>query len=110
MGGSDLFSGTLDIVILRAVSADPLHGYEIGRRLREGSRGVLEVEEGALYPALHRLEGQGFLKSSWGRSETGRRAKFYRQTAAGRRHLEASAHRWRELAGAVEALLGESGR
>jgi len=108
MGGSDLFSGTLDILILRAVRMDPLHGYEIGRRLREGSRGVLDVEEGALYPALHRLEGQGFLKSSWGRSETGRRAKFYRQTPAGRRHLDASTLKWRELASAVEALLSES--
>lgn len=70
---------------------------------------MLDVEEGALYPALHRLEGQGYLKSSWGKSETGRRAKFYRQTASGRRHLERSARRWRELAGAVEAVLGESG-
>jgi PadR family transcriptional regulator PadR len=109
VGGSDLFTGTLDILILRAVSAEPLHGYGIGRRLREGSGGVLDVEEGALYPALHRLEGQGHLKASWGRSETGRRAKFYRPTADGRRYLERSVQRWRDLAGAVEAVLGESG-
>ena len=109
LGGSDLFTGTLDILILRAVSGGPLHGYAIGRRLREGSGGVLDVEEGALYPALHRLEGQGYLKSSWGKSETGRRAKFYELTPAGGRYLECSALRWRELAGAVEAVLGESG-
>jgi PadR family transcriptional regulator PadR len=109
MGGSDLFTGTLDILILRALSADPLHGYAIGRLLRDDSNGVLDVEEGALYPALHRLEGQGFLKSSWGKSETGRRAKFYRQTPAGRRYLEQSAQRWRKLAGAVGAVLGETG-
>jgi len=109
VGGSDLFTGTLDILILRAVSAGPLHGYAIGRTLREGSAGVLDVEEGALYPALHRLEGQGCLKASWGKSETGRRAKFYRLTADGRRHLDRSAEHWRRLAGAVEAVLGETG-
>jgi len=107
MGGSDLFSGTLDILILRAVAGAPLHGYAIGRNLREGSDGVLSVEEGALYPALHRLEGQGLLQSSWGPTETGRRAKFYRLTAAGARHLEKRVIRWRELAGAVDALLAE---
>ena len=109
MGGSDLFTGTLDVLILRAVSRTPMHGYAIGRLLREGSAGVLDVEEGALYPALHRLEGQEYLEASWGKSETGRRAKFYRLTSAGRRHLADSAQRWRELAGAVEALLGEAG-
>jgi transcriptional regulator len=109
VGGSDLFTGTLDILILRAVSAGPLHGYAIGRALREGSAGVLDVEEGALYPALHRLEGQGWLRASWGKSDTGRRAKFYRLTADGRRQLERSAAHWRRLAGAVEAVLGETG-
>ena len=109
MGGSDLFTGTLDILVLRAVSVEPLHGYAIGRHLRESSAGVLDVEEGALYPALHRLEGQGLLKASWGRSETGRRAKFYRITPEGRRHLERSAERWRRFSGAVDAILGQSG-
>jgi len=107
MGGSDLFTGTLDILVLRAVSGEPLHGYAIGRRLRESSAGVLDVEEGALYPALHRLEGQKLLAASWGRSETGRRAKFYRITPAGRRHLDRSADRWRRFAGAVAAILEE---
>lgn len=107
MGGSDLFTGTLDILILRAVAAAPLHGYAIGRKLRDRSDGVLDVEEGALYPALHRLEGQGLLESSWGPTDTGRRAKFYRLTRAGARHLEKRIRRWRELSGAVDALLGE---
>lgn len=109
MGGSDLFTGTLDILVLRAVSGEPLHGYAIGRLLRESSAGVLDVEEGALYPALHRLEGQKLLAASWGRSETGRRAKFYRITPAGRRHLASSADRWRRFAGAVDAILEDGG-
>jgi transcriptional regulator len=107
MGGSDLFTGTLDILILRAVAAAPLHGYAIGRKLRERSDGILSVEEGALYPALHRLEGQGLLSSSWRPTDTGRRAKFYRLTPAGARHLDKRVRRWRELAGAVDALLAE---
>ena len=107
MGGSDLFSGTLDILVLRAVEGGPLHGYAIGRTLRDRSDGVLAVEEGALYPALHRLEGQGLLASSWGPTDTGRRAKFYRLTKAGARHLEKRVRRWRELSGAVDALLTE---
>lgn len=107
MGGSDLFTGTLDILILRAVSAAPLHGYAIGRKLRDRSEGILTVEEGALYPALHRLEGQGLLDASWGPTDTGRRAKFYRLTKAGARHLDTRIKRWRELSGAVDALLGE---
>jgi len=107
MGGSDLFTGTLDILILQAVAASPLHGYAIGRKLRDRSEGILDVEEGALYPALHRLEGQGLLESSWGPTDTGRRAKFYRLTRSGARHLEKRVQRWRELSGAVDALLGE---
>ena len=107
MGGSDLFTGTLDILILRAVAPGPLHGYAIGRKLRDRSEGVLSVEEGALYPALHRLEGQGLLDASWGPTDTGRRAKFYRLTRTGARHLEQRIERWRELSGAVDALLAE---
>ena len=107
MGGSDLFTGTLDVLILRAVEAGPLHGYAIGKRLRDGSAGVLAVEEGALYPALHRLEGQGLLEAAWGPTDTGRRAKFYSLTRSGARHLEKRIARWRELSGAVDALLAE---
>lgn len=109
MAGSDLFTGTLDILILRTVAASPLHGYAIGKALREGSEGVLSVEEGALYPALHRLEGRSLLEAEWGRTETGRRARFYRITEAGRSHLEAESARWAEYSGAVTALLGDGG-
>lgn len=105
MSGSDLFTGTLDILILRMLAHAPLHGYAIGRAIREGSEGVLSVEEGALYPALHRLEGRGLLEAEWGRTDTGRRAKFYRVTEVGAEHLAAEAVRWAEFSGAVTAIL-----
>jgi transcriptional regulator len=107
MSGSDLFTGTLDILILRTLRAGPFHGYAIGKAIRERSAGVLDVEEGALYPALHRLEGRGLLEAEWGRTETGRRAKFYRVTRAGLAHLEAEALRWTEYSGAVASILGD---
>lgn len=105
MSGSNLFTGTLDLLILRTVHAAPLHGYAIGKTLRDGSEGVLTVEEGALYPALHRLEGRGLLDAEWGRTDTGRRAKFYRVTVAGAEHLALEAARWAEYSGAVAAIL-----
>ncbi|GMV04136.1 MAG: PadR family transcriptional regulator [Gemmatimonadota bacterium] len=105
MSGSDLFTGTLDLLILRTVRGEPLHGYAIGKALRDGSGGVLAVEEGALYPALHRLERRGLLESAWGQTETGRRAKFYRATGAGRDHLRAESARWTEFSGAVAVIL-----
>ena len=107
MSGSDLFTGTLDLLVLRAVEPSPLHGYAIGRWIRERSSGVLDVEEGALYPALHRLERKGLLEGSWGRTETGRRAKFYRLTAEGARQLGDESRRWSAFSSAVEAVLGE---
>lgn len=106
MSGSDLFTGTLDLLVLRTVRAEPLHGYGIGRVLRDDSDGVLSVEEGALYPALHRLEKRGLLESAWGRTDTGRRAKFYRITAAGEEHLEAEIRRWASFSDAVGSVLG----
>lgn len=106
MSGSDLFTGTLDILVLRTLESTPLHGYAIGRSLREGSEGVLAVEEGALYPALHRLEDRGLLEAEWGKTDTGRRAKFYRLTADGHEHLEAESERWAEFSMAVSAILG----
>lgn len=108
MSGSDLFTGTLDILILRTLQVAPLHGYAIGRAIREGSEGVLSVEEGALYPALHRLEGKGLLEAEWGRTDTGRRAKFYRLTVEGERHLRAETERWAEFSVAVSSILGEA--
>jgi PadR family transcriptional regulator len=110
MSGSDLFTGTLDILVLRTLLAEPLHGYAIGKAIRERSEGVLAVEEGALYPALHRLEGKGLLEAVWGRTETGRRARFYRMTDTGRAHLDAESARWTEYSGAVAAILQEGGR
>jgi transcriptional regulator len=106
MSGSDLFTGTLDLLVLRTVRASPLHGYAIGKAIRDGSAGVLSVEEGALYPALHRLEGRGLLESAWGKTDTGRRAKFYRVTAGGEAHLEGETARWAEFSGAVASILG----
>ncbi len=105
MSGSDLFTGTLDILILKILKTDALHGYGIGRWIRENSNGVLNVEEGALYPALHRLERRGFLEAEWGRTDTGRRAKFYCLTKGGRRALEDESARWSEYSGAVSAIL-----
>ncbi len=109
MSGSDLFTGTLDILILRTLQADALHGYAIGRAIRDHSAGVLSVEEGALYPALHRLQRKGLLEAEWGRTETGRRAKFYRLTAEGSAHLAQETARWAEFSGAVSAILGPRG-
>jgi len=106
MSGSDLFTGTLNILILRTLREEPLHGYLIGRRIRDTSRGALDVEEGALYPALHRLERRGFLSSEWGKTNTNRRAKFYSLTKAGTEHLEAESARWHDFSEAVQAVLG----
>lgn len=110
MSGSDLFTGTLDLLILRVLRERPLHGYAVGKQLRETSDGVLDVEEGALYPALHRLERKGWLCSEWGRTETNRRAKFYRLTPEGRQQLEAETERWSDFSQAVQAVLGGLGR
>lgn len=105
MAGSNLFVGTLDLLILRAVRQQALHGYAIGAWIRGRTEGVLDVAEGALYPALHRLEGKGLLEASWGQSETGRQAKFYSPTKAGRAELATESARWHEHSRAVAAVL-----
>ena len=110
MAGSDLFVGTLDVLILKAVSWGPTHGYAIGRWIRQTTNDVLQVQEGALYPALHRLQRKGWLEEEWGVSETGREAKYYRLTTAGRRQLRAEAARWREHAEAVSLALAAAAR
>ena len=102
---SDLPQGTLDLLILKAVAADPLHGYAIAQRLEQVSRGVVQVPEGSLYPALHRLEKRGFLAAAWRKTETGREAKFYRLTRKGRTQLEADAASWQRLTEAVDLIL-----
>src|SRR3954466_4870972 len=97
----EMLPGTLDMLILKSLNRGELHGYAIAQFIHESSRDVLKVEEGALYPALHRLEVRGFVKSEWGTSDNNRRAKFYRLTAAGRRQLEAEAASWDRIAAAV---------
>ena len=97
--------GTLDMLILKALSKEPRHGYAIAQYVHDGSRDVLRVEEGALYPALHRLELRGFVQSEWGISENNRRAKFYRLTADGRRELEREATEWNRVAAAVTRIM-----
>jgi PadR family transcriptional regulator, regulatory protein PadR len=106
MAGSDLFTGTLDILILKAVSWGPRHGYGIGRWIRETTSEDVVVQEGALYPALHRLERKGLLAEQWGVSETGRQAKYYSLTPAGRAHLRAESKRWLRFTTAVSRALG----
>ncbi|HUR35036.1 MAG TPA: PadR family transcriptional regulator [Vicinamibacterales bacterium] len=102
---SDLLQGTLDLLILQVVSLGPLHGYAIAQRLQQMSQDVLQVQQGSLYPALHRLEARGWLKAEWKASETGRDAKFYVLTRAGRRQLEDERANWNRLAAAIGLVL-----
>lgn len=102
---AQILPGTLDLLILKAVSLGPLHGYGILLRIGQISGGALLVEQGALYPALFRLVKQGLLKASWGTSENNRRAKFYELTAAGRKRLREEADGWKRLAAAIGAAL-----
>jgi len=97
----ELLPGTLDMLILKTLSGGSMHGYAIARSIQQASRDVLRVEEGALYPALHRLEVRGLLRSEWGASDNNRRAKYYRLTALGRRELDAEAEYWGRVASAV---------
>ena len=97
--------GTLDMLVLKTLSRGTMHGYSIAQFIQQASSDVLKVEEGALYPALHRLEVRGFLKSEWGSSDNNRRAKFYRLTASGRRALEDEADDWTRLANAVTRVM-----
>jgi transcriptional regulator len=103
----DLFTGTLELLILRTLADNLVHGYGIARRIRDRTDGVLDVEQGALYPALHRLNRRGFLKGEWGETETGRKARFYSLTEKGRAALETETARWDEHAKAVYAVLGQ---
>jgi transcriptional regulator len=102
---SDLFVGTLDILVLKAVSWGPRHGYAIGRWIRETTADALTVQEGALYPALHRLEKRGLLAEEWRVTDTGREAKFYALTPAGRTQLRAELERWTRFSQAVTTAL-----
>ena len=101
----EMLPGTLDMLVLKTLSRGALHGYAIAEFIERTSEDVLRVEEGALYPALHRLEKRGLLESQWGQTETGRRAKFYRLTPAGRRQLAVETEAWRRFAGAVALIM-----
>jgi transcriptional regulator len=105
MAGSDIYTGTLDVLVLKALTKGPLHGYAIGLWIRRTSAEVLSVQEGVLYPALHRLEKRGWVTAKWGTTETNRRAKFYRLTGRGRTHLEAEVARLTEHSEAVLSVL-----
>lgn len=94
MAALDLLQGTLDLLVLRTLSWGPMHGYSVARLIRERSEGAFLIEEGALYPALHRLERQGWIESEWGLSENNRKAKFYRLTRAGRKRVADAAKEW----------------
>jgi len=104
----ELLPGTLDMLILKTLSRGPLHGYGIAQFIQRASDDVLKVEEGALYPALHRLEVRGWLLSTWGTSENTRRAKFYRLSTLGRRELDVEAGYWRRVASAVTQIMETS--
>ena len=101
----ELLQGTLDLLILRTLTREPMHGWAVSHRIQEISRDTLKVNQGSLYPALHRLEDEGLVKAEWGVSELGRRAKFYELTAAGRRQLARETDTWRKFADAVQLIL-----
>lgn len=101
----DLPQGTLDLLILKALSLEAMHGWGISERIHQVSRETLQIPQGSLYPALHRLERRGWISASWGASDNNRRAKYYALTRAGRRRLEAEAHDWDRLTTAVALVL-----
>jgi transcriptional regulator len=101
----DLLQGTLDLLILRTLQAAPLHGWAIAERIEQISQDVLQVNQGSLYPALHRLEHRGWISAEWGVSDLGRRARFYHLTAAGRRQLDTESADWERLSAAIDRVL-----
>ena len=102
---TDLLQGTLDMLVLKTLASGPTHGWDIAQRIQQISRDVLVVNQGSLYPALHRLEAQGWIASEWGVSDNNRRAKFYKLTAAGRRQLAEETESWERFSGAIERIL-----
>jgi len=103
----DVLQGTLDMLVLRTLVMGPAHGHTIAQVIERTSENALDIEQGSLYPALHRLEDRGLLSSEWGVSENNRKAKFYRLTAKGRKELVAAAGRWRQMTRAIGLILGE---
>jgi PadR family transcriptional regulator len=105
---SDLIQGTLDLLILKTLAVEPRHGWAIGKRIQQMSRDVLQITQGSLYPALHRLEQQGWIKGQSGQTATGREAKFYALTAAGRKQLAKELEDWDRLSGAIQLVVREA--
>jgi PadR family transcriptional regulator PadR len=101
----DLLPGTLDLLILRTLQTEPMHGWAISERIQQISQEVLQVNQGSLYPALHRLEHQGWIEAEWAVSELGRRAKYYRLTSSGRRQLTIEARQWDRMAAAIARVM-----
>ena len=102
---AELLQGTLDMLILKAISLGPLHGYGILLRIQQISKDRLEIQQGSLYPALYRLEDQGWIGSEWGESDNKRRARYYHLTAAGKRRLQTEAEKWNRMAEVIEGIL-----
>ena len=102
---NDMLQGTLDLLVLKIIALGPTHGWDITQRIQQISEDVLRVNQGSLYPALHRLEANGWITAEWGESENNRRAKYYRLTAAGRRQLADQRETWARFSGAVERIL-----
>ena len=102
---SDLLQGTLDVLVLKVVALGPIHGYAIAQRLQQMSSSVLQVQQGSLYPALHRLEKRRWLKAEWAATDTGREARFYTLTKAGRQQLEEQCESWERLSAAISGIL-----
>ena len=102
---TDLIQGTLDLLIMRTLALEPLHGWAIAQRIQQISDEMLRVQQGSLYPALHRLERRGWIKASWGASDNNRKAKFYELTRTGQRQLDAEADAWQKLTAAVALVL-----
>ena len=105
---TDLVQGTLDVLILKTIALEPMHGWGIAQRIRQVSGEVLQVNQGALYPALHRLEQSGWIRAKWGESDNNRRAKFYSLTPAGRKYLEREQANWERLSTAIGLVLEAS--
>jgi len=105
---NDLVQGTLDLLILKTILLEPMHGWAIAKRIQQVSREVLQVQQGSLYPALHRLEQQGLIQAKWAESETGRQAKFYSLTSAGREQLEKETASWNRLSAAIDLVMSEA--
>ena len=103
---SEFLKGTLDMLILKIVAMGPVHGYAISQRIQQISKDVFQVQQGSLYPALHRLEDRGWLQAQWRNTETGREAKFYSLTRKGRHQLESEVRNWEQITGAVALILG----